>query len=188
MIKRKTRHGIIFLTSLSIITWLLPRNTSDPVNEPPARLDTRLSYALRDFNGQLLDKQGNLSLQISSPLLRKVAESEVGTIKSPDIRINQADQQWHITAESAIITADREYVSLIGDVDMLRQNQISGETLEITTRDVMLRVTPRTASTESLVTIIQFGDQLDAVGMNLDIANDNFELLNDVRAHYDIPQ
>jgi LPS export ABC transporter protein LptC len=187
MIKRKTRHGIIFLAALSIITWLLPKSSSDPVNEPPARLDTRLNYSLRDFNGQLLDKQGNINLQISSPLLRKVAQSEVATIKSPRIRIKQADQQWHITAESAIITADREYVSLIGDVNMLRLNEISGETLKITTRDVMLRVTPRTASTESLVTIVQYGDRLDALGMNLDIINDNFELLNDVRAHYDIP-
>jgi LPS export ABC transporter protein LptC len=145
------------------------------------------NYALRDFNGQLLDKQGNINLQITSPLLRKVAQSAVGTIKSPQILIKQADEQWHITAESAIITADREYVSLIGDVYMLRLNEISGETLEITTRDVMLRVTPRTASTESFVTIAQYGDRLDAVGMNLDMINDNFELLNDVRAHYAIP-
>ncbi len=187
MIKRKTRHGIIILAVLSIVTWLLPNSSSDSVNQPPARLDTQLNYALWDFKGQLLDKEGNISLQISSPLLRKVAQSEVATLKSPQIRIKQADQQWHITAESAIITADREYISLIGDVNMLRLNEISGETLKITTRDVMLRVTPRTASTESFVTIVQNGDRLDALGLNLDMINDNFELLKDVRAHYDIP-
>ncbi len=187
MIKRKTRHGIIFLAALSIITWLLPKHSSDPVSKPPLRLDTRLNYALWDFDSELLDKQGNISLRISAPLLRKVAQSEVATIKSPRIQIKQDDQQWHITAESAIITADREYVSLIGDVNMLRLNDISGETLKIITRDVMLRVSPRTASTESLVTIVQFGDRLDALGMNLDIINDSFELLNDVQAHYDIP-
>ncbi|MCH8258442.1 MAG: LPS export ABC transporter periplasmic protein LptC [Proteobacteria bacterium] len=135
------------MTVLSIITWLIPKSSSNSVYDPPARLDTQLNYALWDFNGQLLDQQGNIHLQISSPLLRKVAQSEVATIKSPQIRIKQADQQWHITAESAIITADREYISLIGDVNMLRLNEISGETLKITTRDVMLKVTPRTAST-----------------------------------------
>jgi LPS export ABC transporter protein LptC len=187
MIKRKTRHGIIFLAALSIIVWLLPKSSSDSVNEPPARLDTRLNYALRDFSGQLLDKEGNITLQISSPLLRNVAQSEVATIKSPQIRIKQTDQQWHITSESAIITADREYVSLNGDVNILRQNEISGETLKIHTRDVMLRVTPRTASTESFVTIVQYNDHLDALGMNLDMINNNFELLNNVRAHYETP-
>ena len=186
MIKRKTRHGIFFLTVLSITIWLVPKNSSDPVDEPPERLDTRLNFSLRDFNGQLLDKQGNVKLQISSPLLRKVAQSEVGTIKSPSIRIKQDDEQWHITSESAIITADREYVSLIGNVNILRQNEISGEKLEIATRDVMLRVTPRTASTESFVTIVQYDDRLDALGMNLDMISNSFELLNDVRAHYDV--
>jgi len=187
LIKRKTRHGIILLTALSIITWLLPKGSSDPVGERPARLDTRLNYALRDFNSKLLDKQGNISLQISSPLLRKVAASEVGTIKSPQIWINQAGQQWHISSESAIITADREYISLIGDVNLVRLDEISGETLNITTKDVMLRVTPRTASTDSFVTIVQYGDRLDALGMNLDMINNNFQLLNEVRAHYEIP-
>jgi lipopolysaccharide export system protein LptC len=51
----------------------------------------------------------------------------------------------------------------------------------------MLRVTPRTASTESFVTIVQNGDRLDALGLNLDMINDTYELLNNVRAHYDIP-
>jgi LPS export ABC transporter protein LptC len=187
MIKRKTKRGIVFLTVLTIITWLVSKNPSDPFNEPPARLDTRLNYAMRDINSQLLDKQGNINLQIASPLLRKVAQSEVGTMQNPQIRINQGDQQWHITAESAIITADREYVSLIGDVNMLRLNKINAQTLEIDTRDVMLKVTPRTASTESFVTLLQYGHRLDARGMNLNLNNDNYELLDNVRAHYDIP-
>ncbi len=178
---------MIILALLAAATYLLARNPSNTVNQPPARLDTRLDYALRDFTGRLLDKEGNTNLQISSPLLRKNAQSEVGTVKSPEIHIKQEDQQWHIMAESAIITADREFVSLIGDVYILRRNEISGETLEITTRDVILRVTPRTASTESLVTIVQEDDRLDALGMNLDMRNNSFELLNEVRATYDIP-
>ncbi len=178
---------MIILALLAMATFLLARDPSKPGNQPPARLDTRLDYALRDFNGRLLDKEGKLNLQITSPLLRKNAQSEVGTVKSPEIHIKQEDQQWHIKAESAIITADREFVSLVGDVHILRRNEINGETLEITTRDVILRVTPRTASTESLVTLVQKDDRLDALGMNLDIRNNSFELLNEVRATYDIP-
>ena len=178
---------MIILALLAMATFLLARDPSNPGNQPPARLDTRLDYALRDFNGRLLDKEGELNLQITSPLLRKNAQSEVGTVKSPEIHIKQEDQQWHIKAESAIITADREFVSLVGDVHILRRNEINGETLEITTRDVILRVTPRTASTESLVTLVQKDDRLDALGMNLDIRNNSFELLNEVRATYDIP-
>ena len=187
MIKRRTRRGIFVLAVLAIATGLVSKDPSDTGNEPPETVDTRLDYALRDFEGRLLDEHGKINLEISSPKLRKNAESEVGTIENPVVRIQQENELWYISAESAIITADREYVSLFGKVDMQRQNQISGEILEITTRDVMLRVTPRTASTESLVTITQLGDRLDAQGMNLDMINDSYELLENVQGHYELP-
>ena len=188
MIRGGTWQGIIALTALAVVSWLVSTNPSGKDQEQRTAVDTRLNYALRDFEGLLLDEQGKINLRMSSPLLRKIAESEVGTIESPVIQIQQENEQWYISAESAIITADREYVSLIGDVDLLRTNEISGETLEIKTKDVMLRITPRTASTESEVTLIQSGNRVDALGMNLDMINNSYELLDDVRAHYDLPQ
>jgi LPS export ABC transporter protein LptC len=187
MIKRRTRRGIYVLAALAIASGLISKNPTDQYEKPLSRIDTRLNYALHDFEGRLLNDLGDIHLEISSPLLRNDARSQVGTIESPVIRIQQENELWYISAESAIITPDREYVSLLGNVDMLRENEISGETLEITTRDVMLRITPRTASTESLVTIRQAGDRLDALGMNLDMINESYELLEDVQARYDIP-
>jgi lipopolysaccharide export system protein LptC len=70
---------------------------------------------------------------------------------------------------------------------MLRMNYLTSETMVIITHDVMLNVTPRTASTVSEVSILQAGDRLDALGMRLDMMNDSFELLENVRAHYAIP-
>ena len=186
MIKRRTRWGILTLTVLTVASFLVPKDPADQARDRLTGIDTRLNYVLRDFEGHLLDENGNVSLEISSPALRKNAENEVGTIDSPVVRIQQENKQWYIRAESAIITADREYISLIGDVNMLKQNETNSETLEIETRDVMLRVTPRTASTVSPVTIKQSGDRLDALGMNLDMINDSYELLEEVRAHYDL--
>ena len=165
----------------------MTRGTDSPDRQPYSGIDTQLNYALHDFQGHLLDDQGQVSLEISSPVLRKNAESEVGTIERPVVRIQQEDDEWYIEAESAIITADREHVALEGYVNMVRTNRITGETLEITTEDVMLEVTPRTASTDALVTLVQSGDRLDAVGMNLDMTTDSYELLDDVRARYELP-
>lgn len=187
MIKRNTRRGIYILATLAIASGLMSRNTSDSEESPLSDIDTRLNYALHDFEGRLLDEQGNVNLEVSSPVLRKNAENEVGTIENPVVHVREENDLWYINSESAIITADREFVSLIGKVDIVRQNEVTGETLEINTRDVMLRITPRTASTESLVTIRQAGDHLQAVGMNLDMINDSFELLDDVQARYALP-
>jgi len=187
VIKRNTWRGIIALTALAVGSWLVSKDPSSQDQDQQAQIDTRLNYALRDFEGHMLDENGNIKLKISSPLLRKIAESDVGTIENPVVQIQQENELWYISAQSAIITADREYVSLNGAVEMLRTNDISGETLEIKTKDVMLRVTPRTASTEAQVTLIQSGDRVEALGMNLDMVNNSYELLDKVRAHYDIP-
>jgi LPS export ABC transporter protein LptC len=187
VIQRRTRRGIILLALLATLSWILAPEQNEVTERPFSKLDTRLNYALYDFEGRLLRDDGTVNLEIQAPVLRSDAKTGVGTVENPEIRIQQEAEQWYITAESAIITADREYVSLIGDVELLRTNAITGETLEIRTKDVMLRITPRTASTESEVTVIQSGDRLEALGMNLDMINNSYELLDDVRAHYDLP-
>lgn len=187
MIQRRTRRGIIVLAILAALTWMLSRDHGEVGERPVSALDTRLNYALYEFNGRLLNDAGAVNLEIQSPVLRSNADSGVGTVESPEIRIQQDNERWYITAESAIITADREYVSLMGDVYLTRRNELTGQFLEISTKDVMLNVTPRTASTESKVQIRQENDWLDATGIRLNMISNSFELLSDVRAHYEMP-
>src|SRR5210317_1462037 len=101
---------------------MLSREQGEIGEQLVSELDTRLNYALYDFDGRLLNDTGAINMEIQSPVLRSNAESGVGTVESPEIRIQQDDERWYITAESAIITADREYVSLMGDVYLSRRN------------------------------------------------------------------
>jgi LPS export ABC transporter protein LptC len=165
---------------------MLSRDQDEAVILPLGKLDTRLNYALYDFEGRLLNEQGAVNMEIQAPVLRSNAQSGVGTIESPEMRIQQEDERWYITAESAIITANREHVSLLGDVYVTRRHEITGELLEISTKDVMLNITPRTVSSDSRVVIRQENDRLDAVGFRLDMIANSFELHSDVQAHYEI--
>lgn len=186
MIRKRTRLGILLLAFLAVLSWLLARPTDLVEDAPVSGLDTRLNYALHEFRGRLLDQRGETRLEISAPLLRNDASSGIGTVEKPDIRIQQDNEEWYISAESAVIAPDREHITLSGQVNMVRRNQATGERLDIETRDVLLNVTPRTASTDADVRIRQNRDRLDATGMRLDIINDRFELLNEVRAHYEV--
>ena len=186
MIRRRTRLGILVLAALAVLSWLLSRPVELIEDAPVAGLDTRLNYALHEFRGRLLDERGETRLEISAPLLRNDASSGIGTVEKPDIRIQQDNEEWYITAESAVIAADRELITLSGEVNMVRRNEITGDRLDIATRDVVLNVTPRTARTDAQVRIRQNRDRLDANGMRLDIVNDRFELLSEVRAHYEV--
>ena len=186
MIGRRTRRGLILLALLAMLSWLLSRPTMEERGKPIAGLDTRLNYALHDFQGRLLDEEGNTRLEIEAPLLRNDAITGYGTVEWPNFRIQQEDEQWYITAESAVITPDREQVTLRGEVKLQRRNEVTGDSLDIRTRDVLLFVTPKTASTTSDVEFRQAGDRLDATGMNLDMINDRVEFLSEVRAHYEV--
>lgn len=187
MMRQGSRRGIAALALLAVLSWIASRDGPEPWASPFQDLDTRLNYALWDFSAMLLDREGRISLRIDAPMLRNDASSEVGTVENPRIRIQQDADEWYITADSAVVTADREHVSLVGTVDLLRENRQTRETLEIRTRDVLLNVTPRTASTQAAVTIVQNGDRLDAVGMRLDMKTERYELLDKVRAHYARP-
>lgn len=187
MIRTKTWRGISVLAILAILTWLAARDTREPPARPLSDLDTRLDYALWNFNAQMLDTDGQVNLEIDAPILRNNASTRIGTVENPRIRILLEEDEWYITADSAIITADREFVSLVGNVDFMRRNRLTLDTLEIRTRDVLLNVTPRTASTDAGVMISQNSDQLEAVGMKLDMKTDTYELLDNVQVKYANP-
>ena len=187
MIQRSTWKGIVLLGLVAVLTWLLAREPGEQEVRTVDRPDVRLNYALYDFSGRLLDDEGVVNLLIDSPVLRSTAESGLGTVESPEIHIQQDDDRWYITAESAIISADREHVTLTGDVFLSRRNEVTDQLLEIETSDVVLDVNPRTAETEAPVRITQEADWLQAAGMRLDMINERYELLNDVRAHYALP-
>ena len=186
MIRRRTRRGIILLTLLAALSVILARPRGEEQARPIEGLDTRLNYALHDFTGRLLNHEGSTRIEIEAPLLRNDSASGIGTVDQPRFRIQQEHEEWYISADSAVISSDREYVTLRGDVNMVRRNELSGEILDIETSDVLLAITPRTASTESEVRIRQAHDRLDATGMNLDMINDRVELLSEVRAHYEV--
>jgi LPS export ABC transporter protein LptC len=187
MMRAPTRRGILALAVLAGLSWLVTRQPREAEVDPVKRPNVRLNYALYEFSGRLLDDAGNVSYQIESPELRNDAESGIGTVEAPRIRISEARDHWYIEAESAIISPDREQVMLAGEVFLSRENEITGQLLEISSSDVVLDVTPRTARTEAAVRIRQQGDRVDAVGMRLDLINETYQLLSDVRAHYETP-
>ena len=187
MIPGKTRKMIVLLIPLAAASLWLARSRDEAASGPLDDLDTRLDYALWDFSAELLNEKGEISVQIDAPILRNHAASQIGTVENPHVRIRQDQAEWIITADSAIITADREYVSMAGSVNMLRRGETPRGIMQIQTRDAMLNVTARTALTESPVSIHENGDSIDAIGMTLDLNDQTYQLLEQVRAQYATP-
>jgi LPS export ABC transporter protein LptC len=111
----------------------------------------------------------------------------VGSITRPEIFVREAGNEWRIKARSAVVSADHEFVSLTGDVRMQRYNAVDSDRLEIDTRDLLVSVTPRIATTDAGITMRHAGDRLKATGMKLDMVANRYEMLNNVSAFYDTP-
>ena len=173
--------ALAILTSVSF--WISRYNDSDRP-ESVVGLDPKLNYVLRDFELQFFDEDGNPTLNLQAPLLRNNPKLQLGTIEQPVIRLNQVDVVWDITSDSATITADKEHVQLVGQVNVLRNERQTGNWVSMDTREVNIEVTPQTASTTHPVSIFDGLNQMDAVGVDLDMKSSRYQLKQQVRASY----
>lgn len=184
MITRKTRRGMLVLVLLSALSFWVNRSQDTQKPEPVAGLDPELDYVLRDFELQFFDESGMPAVHMQAPELRNDPRLKLGTIDHPVLRLNQEDVVWDLTADTAIVTADKEHVQLTGQVDVRRNEPSSGNWVEINTRDVRIEVTPQTAATDQPVHIFDGRNRVDAIGLELDMKSKTFKLKEQVRATY----
>jgi len=184
MITRKTRNGMTILILLGAFSFWLSRSQDDDKPAPVAGLDPELNYVLRDFELQFFDENGQPSINMRAPVLRNDPKRQLGTIENPVVRLNQAGAVWDMMADTATVTADKEHVQLIGKVVVKRNEPASGRWVEITTREVQIEVTPQTAVSDQPVRMFDGLNQLDAIGLELDMKTKLFTLKQQVKATY----
>ena len=182
MIRRKTRMGILLLAALVAASYWAGREQLDRQQAPSPGLDTQLDYALQDFELKFFDREGQLSIRLTAPELANHATSGVGEISKPVFNVVHGGNVWKIVAESAIVQADREHITLTGDVWMRRHqpddtSMVEGGILDIHTSMLMLDVTPRIAFSDQPVRVVDGNDIMEAVGFRVNMINDKFQLL-----------
>jgi LPS export ABC transporter protein LptC len=184
MITRKTRRGIILLALLTGASFWAGRSQDNQGTDPMAGLDPRLNYVLRDFELQFYNENGEPTINMKAPVLRNDPELQLGTVEQPVVQLNQTGEVWDITADKATVTADKEHVRLLGQVHVRRLEPASGNWLELTTREVQIQVTPQTASTDQPVRMFDGLNELNAIGLDLDLKANTFNLKQQVKATY----
>jgi lipopolysaccharide export system protein LptC len=184
MITRKTRRGMIGLVLITVVSFWVSREQDSDTLEPVTGLDTKLNYVLRDFELQFFDENGLPTINMRAPVLRNDPKLQLGTIEQPLIRLNQADAVWDLTADTAMITADKEHVKLSGKVHVQRHELSSGNRVELNTREVRIEVTPQSASTDQPVSMFDGYNQVSGIGLDLDMKTNTFKLKQQVKATY----
>ncbi|MDH3901604.1 MAG: LPS export ABC transporter periplasmic protein LptC [Xanthomonadales bacterium] len=184
MITGKTRRGISALVLLSAFSFWLSRSQDNDSPEPVAGLDPKLNYVLRDFELQFFDEFGKPTVNMQAPVLRNDPKLQLGTIERPVVKLNQANAVWDMTSDTATVTADKEHVKLIGQVNATRNEPVTGNWVELRTREIQIEVTPQTAITHEPVIIFDGLNRVDAIGLELDMKSKTYSLKQQVRATY----
>lgn len=186
MITRKTRRGITLLVVLTIVSFWGSQQQDDEQPEPVADVDPKFNYVLRDFDMQFFDEQGQPALSIRAPLFRNDPDLELGTIERPEVKLHQVDAIWNLIAETATVTADKEHIQLMGQVNIQRLELATGNRSDLNTEDVSVEVTPQTATTDKPVTVFDGYNHFSGIGLDLDMKTNTFTIKQQVRATYAI--
>lgn len=186
MIVSKTRNGIILLAVLTATVFWLGRSSQERSAPPITGLDTKLDYALRQFEARYFDADGRQAARMWAPILTNDAVSGVAVVENPRFEVMHEGSLWNIIAESATVAADRERILLAGKVNMRRMAPDSLEWLEVNTSEMTLEVTARVAHSDQPVVIMDDNSTMEAVGFSIDMRDDSFHLDDQVKGRYDI--
>lgn len=184
MITQKTRRGMIALVLLTGLSFWATQEQRDDSLGPVTDLDPKLNYVLRDFEIQFFDEFGQPALNMRAPLLRNDPDLQIGTIERPVIRLHQVNAVWDLSADTATVTADKEHVHLFGQVNVQRQEPLSGNWSELNTSEVQIEVTPQTATTDQPVSMFDGYNHVSGSGLDLDLKANTFKLKQQVKATY----
>lgn len=184
MMTRSTRRGLVIAAALAVFTWWLADKQGKGPDGPIEGLDTRLDYALENFEMRAFDEAGNPAMHMWSPRLTNDATTRIGRVEAPRIELNYEGYLWYLEAESAIISDNQSEVFLAGKVLLEREGSNPRDTLNIDTADVMLLVDNRIAQSDGPVLITDSSGVLRATGFRVNMFTNEFQLDNNVQGSY----
>ena len=188
MISKSTRRGLIVASALVALSYWATRGGDTDEDERTAGLDTRLDYALENFEMRAFDESGQPALRLWSPKLTNDAATNIGRVETPRLEVQHEGFLWQIVADSAIISSNQDEVFLSGSVHIERNGISPTERVDIDTSDVTLEVEVRVAHSNESVQIADAAGTLRARGFRINMLTEEFELHNDVKGVYVTPQ
>jgi len=188
MVSRSTRRGLVVVTLLAAVSFWLTRGDDGDTEGPIEGLDTRLDYALENFEMRAFDERGEQAMRLWAPRLTNDAATKIGRVEQPRIEVRHEGFLWHILADSAIISEDQEEVFLRGEVTLEREGATPLEALDIASSDVTLVVNERIARSDADVRLTDTAGALDARGFEVNLRSNEFQLHQEVRGSYVLPQ
>jgi len=139
------------------------------------------------------DAQGKLHYQLSTPQVTHFqanpdgpSDADYTLIERPDMAFydTEANAPWLVSANTGRSEANGQLIRLLDNVLIQQQTPTQG-LIQITTRELQVRASEQFAETDKAVNMRSAKGQIDAIGMDADLAQSRLQLKSQVKAVYD---
>ena len=183
---------IVVLAVLVIFSLINYNSDTQPDSTPQNDEKPFPHFYLTEVNLYEFNAQGNLQVQMNTPLVRhfqpdeKASPRDFTLFASPHIifagRNDRAD--WDISASEGRSEKDGNLFILSNNVVATQQSDKQGLTT-ITTSELQVNSREQFAHTDKAVTMRTAKTQLNTVGLHADIQSDRIKLLSNVKGSYE---
>lgn len=148
---------------------------------------------MKEVETREFDAQGKLHYQLSTPQVTHYqvspdgpSNSDYTLIERPNMAFYDADANapWLVTAETGRSEANGQLLRLLDNVLIQQQTPTQG-LIQITTSELHVRASEQFAETDKAVKMRSAKGQIDAIGMDADLAQSRLQLKSQVKAVYD---
>ena len=176
-----SRNLLLFLVlaSVAVLTWMLARNAGQDTTGPANNLGSApQGYSMQGVVLRSTDADGVVNFLVDAA--RVDHESSASDYVLEKVRVEYAEESdvnWRLTAERGQMTADREQLEL-QTVQLRAVARQSGKTFVFDARDLSVDMVAETATTSQLVQVQSGECESNARGLNVDLKNNAYEMLD----------
>lgn len=150
-------------------------------------------FYMKEIKTREFDSQGRLHYQLITPLATHYQQRSDGPsaddytlIERPEMAFydEEAQAPWLVSANTGRSEANGQLLRLLDNV-LIQQQTPSQGLIQITTSELLVRAREQFAETDKAVKMRSAKGQIDAIGMDADLAQSRLQLKSQVKAVYD---
>lgn len=181
----RTAWMIVAFTILAVVSYSLVQTREPDSENESAALPN--GYYLNDAVLSATDDSGIVRYQLRAERIDHDPLDGMITLTDLELDYGNAANLWRVSAAHGTMPKTNNRIALAGDVTTRLLNAASHGATQMHSATLNINLHKETAATDDAVTVVFEGGGLDAVGLDVDLANETFTLRSDVKGVFEAP-
>ena len=178
---KRTFSLIALLFAALVALWSTANKTGEEQLIQTPQKQRYVELFMDSFKLTAMDKTGTPSYTLSGEYLEKFNNSDDTEVRKPVFHLLQADKEWIVSADFALVNDKEETILLKENVVM--QQQAKQPAVTIRTPNMLIYTSTQIAKTKAPVEITHGNSQIHSIGMIYNNVTSELELSADVNGY-----